>query len=39
VVSDAFGVLKLTLRPDGYDWEFLPIAGESFTERGTSTCH
>jgi hypothetical protein len=32
-------VLKLTLHPDGYDWEFLPEAGKTFTDKGTGTCH
>src|SRR3989344_301351 len=31
-------VLKLTLHPAGYAWEFLPIAGQTFTDSGTSTC-
>ncbi len=34
-----FGVLKLTLRPDGYDWAFLSGAGAGFTDTGTGTCH
>ena len=34
-----FGVLKLTLRADGYDWEFIPIAGSTFTDSGSGTCH
>jgi hypothetical protein len=33
------GVLKLTLRDVGYDWEFIPIAGESFTDSGSGACH
>ncbi|WP_176738610.1 metallophosphoesterase family protein [Micromonospora pallida] len=33
------GVLKLTLLPDQYRWRFLPIAGQTFTEVGTGTCH
>ena len=37
--SDAFGVLKLTLRADGYDWQFIPEAGKSFTDSGSGTCH
>jgi hypothetical protein len=33
------GVLKLTLRDDGYDWAFVPIAGGStFTDGGTDIC-
>jgi hypothetical protein len=36
--SDTFGVLRLTLRPAGYDWRFVPAAG-SFTDAGTASCH
>jgi hypothetical protein len=31
-------VLKLTLKPSGYDWEFLPVDGKSFTDSGSGTC-
>lgn len=34
-----FGVLKLTLRAGSYDWQFLPAAGGTFTDRGTASCH
>ena len=37
--ATAFGVLKLTLKPKSYDWEFIPEAGKSFTDSGTSNCH
>lgn len=37
--ADGFGVLKLTLRPDSYDWQFIPEAGKTFTDSGTGTCH
>ena len=37
--DDALGVLKLTLRPGGYDWEFVPVAGKSFTDSGSERCH
>jgi hypothetical protein len=33
------GVLKLALFADRYEWEFLPVAGETETDRGTGTCH
>lgn len=33
-----FGVLRLTLRPAGYDWRFLAVPGSSFTERGSAAC-
>jgi len=32
------GVLKLTLHPTGYDWEFVPVAGETFTDAGSAIC-
>jgi hypothetical protein len=37
--STAFGVLKLTLKPSAYDWQFIPEAGKSFTDTGSGTCH
>jgi Calcineurin-like phosphoesterase len=37
--ATAFGVLKLTLRANGYDWQFIPEAGKSFTDSGTGNCH
>jgi hypothetical protein len=37
--NTTFGILKLTLRGDGYDWQFLPIAGSTFTDSGSGTCH
>lgn len=36
--SSTFGVLKLTLHETSYDWEFVPIAGSSFTDRGSDEC-
>lgn len=35
----AFGVLKLTLHSTGYDWEFLAIEGQTFTDSGSGACH
>jgi len=37
--ASTFGVLKLTLRPTGYDWEFVPVAGGAFTDAGSARCH
>ena len=36
--ADTFGVLKLTLHPATYDWEFVPEAGKTFTDMGTGYC-
>jgi hypothetical protein len=37
--SGTFGVLKLTLHPTSYDWQFVPEAGKTFTDTGTQACH
>jgi hypothetical protein len=39
VRSDAIGVLKLTLGPDSYIWDFIPAAGYTFTDHGSGNCH
>ena len=37
--DEVFGVLKLTLDPTGYSWEFIPVEGEDFMDSGKGTCH
>ena len=37
--STVHGVLKLTLRDRGYDWEFLPVVEGAFSDRGSGRCH
>ena len=37
--SSTFGVLKLTLSPGAYSWEFIPVAGQTFTDSGSGVCH
>ena len=37
--ATAFGVLKLTLKPKGYDWQFIPEPGKGFTDSGSGKCH
>ena len=37
--ASTFGVLRLTLRAEGYDWRFVPVAGQSFTDAGSGACH
>jgi Calcineurin-like phosphoesterase len=34
-----WGVLKLTLSSDRYDWVFVPVAGQSFSDSGSANCH
>lgn len=34
-----FGVMKLTLSSNSYTWQFIPVAGSTFTDTGSGTCH
>ncbi|MCC6166183.1 MAG: DNRLRE domain-containing protein [Caldilineaceae bacterium] len=36
--NTTYGVLKLTLNPTSYDWEFIPVAGMTFTDSGSAPC-
>jgi hypothetical protein len=37
--DSVYGVLELTLHAHSYDWRFVPVPGESFTDSGTGSCH
>src|SRR5256886_6999890 len=37
--SGTAGVLQLTLNDGGYSWQFVPVAGETFTDSGNGSCH
>jgi hypothetical protein len=37
--NTAYGVTKFTLHPNGYDWQFVPQAGKTFTDSGSDQCH
>jgi acid phosphatase type 7 len=37
--AESFGVLTLTLHEDRYEWQFVPIAGGRFSDRGVGECH
>jgi acid phosphatase type 7 len=37
--DQTYGVLALTLEPDGYEWAFVPVAGKTFTDSGRDRCH
>jgi hypothetical protein len=32
-------VLKLTLHAESYTWEFVPVAGKTYTDSGSDACH
>jgi acid phosphatase type 7 len=36
--TDTHGVIKFTLRPTGYDWQFIPISGKTFRDQGSANC-
>jgi hypothetical protein len=36
---DTYGVLKLTLSPGKYAWEFIPVEGKTFHDSGSGVCH
>ena len=44
-IENAYGVLRLTLKADGYDWRFVPVPGAKISPeqlqkaRGSDTCH
>jgi hypothetical protein len=37
--AKTFGVLRLTLSSGTYTWKFVPVAGKTFTDSGTTSCH
>jgi hypothetical protein len=39
VRAAAWGVAVFTLSSVGYQWEFVPVDGESFHDAGSGTCH
>jgi acid phosphatase type 7 len=36
--SGTWGLLRLTLRPAGYSWRFVPVAGGSYRDAGSAAC-
>jgi len=37
--TGTFGVLELTLGAHSYSWQFVPVAGQTFTDSGTQVTH
>jgi hypothetical protein len=37
--ASTYGVLKLDLQSNGYDWKFIPQAGKGFKDSGHGSCH
>jgi hypothetical protein len=36
--TDTYGVIKLTLTPGRYKWEFVPEEGQTFSDSGSGEC-
>jgi len=34
-----YGVLQLALHDTSYSWDFTPVAGQTFTDSGSTACH
>jgi hypothetical protein len=37
--SDTYGVLEFTLHRTTYEWRFVPVAGGTYADSGSGTCH
>lgn len=37
--ASTFGVVKLSLGAGSYAWQFAPVAGQAFTDTGSTHCH
>jgi len=38
-ITGVYGVLKLTLNPTSYNWQFIPVAGSNASDSGSGMCH
>ena len=38
-IANTFGVLQMVLHETSYDWQFVPVAGSTATDQGSSSCH
>jgi 3',5'-cyclic AMP phosphodiesterase CpdA len=36
--TQTYGIIKFTLHSKSYDWEFIPVQGQTFTDKGTGNC-
>lgn len=39
VISNVGGVMQLTLHANSYSWNFVPVAGKTASDTGTTACH
>ncbi len=38
-IANVWGIMKFTLHASSYDWQFIPVAGQTATDSGTASCH
>ena len=38
-IANVWGIMKFTLHPTSYDWQFIPVAGQTATDSGSASCH
>ncbi len=38
-ISNVYGVLRLTLSPGSYSWQFVPVAGQTASDAGGGNCY
>jgi Calcineurin-like phosphoesterase len=38
-IADTIGIIKMTLHPDGYDWQFLTAPVGAVEDTGSARCH
>jgi Calcineurin-like phosphoesterase len=38
-IADTYGVIKLTLHPEGYEWQFVTAPGGMEADSGSASCH
>ena len=38
-LNQSWGILKLTLRPTSYGWQFVPVVGGAPADAGSTACH
>jgi hypothetical protein len=38
-IANVWGIMKFTLHASSYDWQFIPVAGQTATDSGSASCH
>jgi hypothetical protein len=38
-IANVWGIMKFTLHSASYDWQFIPVAGQTATDSGSANCN